>query len=66
MNLFQKYKLLTEKREQSSKDNLFSLVKSLVESTENFKKWFGKSVLHDNSKPHTYYHGTGSKSEETN
>jgi hypothetical protein len=61
MNLFQKIKnLANPHKPEVNGDNLFSKVKLLIENQENFKKWFGKSVLHDNGKPHTYYHGTGS------
>jgi hypothetical protein len=28
------------------------------ERTQNLMEWFGNSVLHDNGKPRTYYHGT--------
>lgn len=35
-------------------------LKESIEPSEHFKKWFGKSVLHDNGIPHTFYHGTGS------
>lgn len=31
-----------------------------VQDNQNFKKWFGKSVLHTNGEPHTFYHGTAS------
>lgn len=39
--------------------NLFQRYTLIRESTENFKKWFGKSVLHTDGVPHKYYHGTG-------
>jgi len=36
----------------------------LVVEQENFKKWFGKSTLHQDGKPHTFYHGTSSDFSE--
>lgn len=35
-----------------------------VQEKTNFQKWFGKSVLHTNGVPHTFYHGTGSDIEK--
>jgi hypothetical protein len=32
----------------------------LIIESENFKNWFGKSVLHTKGAPHTLYHGTDS------
>lgn len=34
-------------------------VKAFDMINEDFKSWFGKSVLHTDGKPHTFYHGTG-------
>lgn len=31
---------------------------SEIVKKENFKTWFGKSILHDKGVPHTFYHGT--------
>lgn len=39
--------------------NLFQRYLLITESTENFKKWFGKSILHTDGKPHQFYHGGG-------
>lgn len=39
--------------------NLLEAINHIQDNT-NFKNWFGKSVLHTNGKPHTFYHGTAS------
>lgn len=39
--------------------NLLEAATQLSESAK-FKSWFGKSVLHTDGKPHTFYHGTDS------
>lgn len=32
----------------------------LIVESEKFKAWFGKSILHTDGKPHTFYHGSDS------
>ena len=41
------------------KMNIEEAYKFIFES-ERFKQWFGKSILHTDGKPHTFYHGTDS------
>jgi len=50
------------------KQSLYEAIRHVISIPESkqddFKSWFGKSVLHTNGIPHTFYHGTSSDIEK--